>query len=42
MLSRQLYFPDFVGSNAVVARDDGTLQKSFFRPLGGPADSSSV
>jgi RHS repeat-associated protein len=34
LLSRQFYFPDFVGSNSVVARSDGTLQKSFFRPFG--------
>jgi len=41
-LSWQYYFPDFVGSNAVVARSDGEVQRSFFRPFGefaqdGPA-----
>ncbi|MGH2690104.1 MAG: RHS repeat-associated core domain-containing protein, partial [Actinomycetota bacterium] len=33
-LSWQVYFPDFVGSNAVVARDDGAVEKSYFRPFG--------
>ncbi len=31
--SFQFYFPDFVGSNAVVARGDGAVEKSFFRPF---------
>jgi RHS repeat-associated protein len=41
LLSRQFYFPDFVGSNSVVARNDGTLQKTFFRPFGEFAQTGS-
>jgi RHS repeat-associated protein len=32
--SWQFTFPDFVRSNAVVVRDTGAVQKSFFRPFG--------
>ena len=32
--SWQYYFPDFVGSNSVVASNWGEIQESFFRPFG--------